>query len=61
MNESRQVKWGGGFSNPLSNSDDTFQTELVNGILSPLRAHTYVYTHKYTHTRAQSHSDSTFE
>jgi len=30
------VKWGGGFSNPLSNSDDTFQTELVNGEGNPV-------------------------
>jgi hypothetical protein len=30
------VKWGGGFSNPLSGGGDNFQAELVNGKGNPL-------------------------
>jgi len=31
-----QVKWGGGFSNPLSGGGDEFQAELVNGLGNPV-------------------------
>lgn len=30
------VKWGGGFSNPLSEGGDNFQAELVNGKGNPI-------------------------